>query len=771
MSKSYWVVILSLLLLWGCSDKGSQSVVTHVDLIKNIPTGDYVPSKEDYWENQNFNHIVDITFAETGVRIGAKPDGVKVEINGAQVIVESTIPGVDYHVSGSSTHGSLRFFSNERFKLTLAGVSLKNECCGVVRNQSSGFMYVVVADGTQNMLEDGDVVVKDGTTRCKAALYSVGKLVVSGGGTLVVTGNGKNAIQSETAVLIRDHTRLTALSAKGNGIRSRERLLIEGGKVVVNCAGDALSSKRGRIEVLGGDITVNTTGAKGNGLDAATDILIKEGNINIGVAGAASKAIKADSSVFILGGLLNLMTRGDGVYNEKSRDVSASSCIKAGEDIFIDRAMIAAASSGNGGKGISSGRFIQINGGDLEVKTTGSFFYNPNNREDKVSPKGIKSDSSMAINGGNIKVLALGECEGSEGIESKCDLNICPPAQVYVCSYDDAINATVININGGKVYAYAMRNDAIDANGKMVVNGGLVIANGSGAPEGGIDVDFDPNLTVTGGTIVSIGGMMGDFPNAPANKRTTQNSVAVSGLQLTKGSILNITTTDGRVLFSYEVPRTLNNAGLLYSSPLLNEGKYIVSQGGNTEHGTPLGNGLTTDGICDTAKVFATFTVNSMITKVDSKGKVTHEKADKDDLKEGEGPGGMPPAGGGPQNQPQGGMPQGGAPQGGMPQGGMPQGGMPQGGPPQGGPPPMGFDLSHMTQAQRDSMFTAMFPGAKKPSKALEDAFAAGKITPDSFFHALYPNGMPQGMPFGPGGGPGGEIEKIDLNNLPGGGW
>jgi hypothetical protein len=64
-------------------------------------------------------------------------------------------------------------------------------------------------------------------------------------------------------------------------------------------------------------------------------------------------------------------------------------------------------------------------------------------------------------------------------------------------------------ITNGYVYSRSANNDAIDANGDIYINGGLVYAIGSRSPEVAIDANSEEGkrLYLNGGIIISIGGL------------------------------------------------------------------------------------------------------------------------------------------------------------------------------------------------------------------------------------------------------------------------
>ena len=80
---------------------------------------------------------------------------------------------------------------------------------------------------------------------------------------------------------------------------------------------------------------------------------------------------------------------------------------------------------------------------------------------------------------------------------------------VEVAAQDDAINSQGdMVINGGVVRAFSLSNDAFDSNCNIIINGGEIFASGTGMPEGGLDCndELGYRLFVNGGSIVAIGG-------------------------------------------------------------------------------------------------------------------------------------------------------------------------------------------------------------------------------------------------------------------------
>ena len=121
-------------------------------------------------------------------------------------------------LNGTTTNGSFKVYSEKKFKLSLAGVSILNPVGAAINIQSSKRVFVVCADETTNVLTDGSsyTATTDGEDM-KACLFSEGQLIFSGGGSLTVTGNYKHAITSDDYVRFRSGCNITVVSAKKDG--------------------------------------------------------------------------------------------------------------------------------------------------------------------------------------------------------------------------------------------------------------------------------------------------------------------------------------------------------------------------------------------------------------------------------------------------------------------------------------------------------------------------------------------------------------------------
>jgi hypothetical protein len=322
--------------------------------------------------------------------------------------------------------------------------------------------------------------------------------------------------------------------------------------------------------------------SSGNGIRGNEAVILTGGVVNINVTGTAGKGISTDGEVRIEGGRTTIFTSGGYEYDSDENDYSACSGIKADSVININGGELNIKSTGTGGKGLNCDDEININDGVVRIITTGK---RQKDSKGSVSPKGIKADGKINVSGGQTQVRLEGTGDGTEGIESKSEIHI-EAGTVESYSYDDAINsAGNLYIDGGYVYARSYNNDAIDANKNLYINGGVVIAEGAGQPECGLDAAEQYKAYINGGTVIAIGGGMQAIDSS-----SKQASIAISASMGMKVGILD----GSKAILAYTTPSSNCGTALMISSPSFKSGSsYTLRAGCEVSGGTSFYN-LTT---------------------------------------------------------------------------------------------------------------------------------------------------------------------------------
>ena len=477
---------------------------------------------DDFIANTTIDATVYITFSTTGpATVVGDADG-SVSISGNDVTVNNTSTLVKrYVLSGTTTDGFFKLYSSRKQAIELRGANITNPDGSAINNQSKKRTFIVLADDTQNTLTDGTEYA-DATDDedMKACLFSEGQLVFSGSGSLYVDANCKAGIRSDDYVRFMPGCNVWVDASSGNGIRGNDAVIITGGVV------------------------------------------------NVNVTGVADKGVSTDGYFRIDGGRLTAITTGGYQWDADDNDYVACAGVKADGSVYINGGEVNLSSSGVGGKGISCDADLTINDGLVRIITTGT---KRSQGLYSTSPKGIKVDGNITINGGEVLVRATGG-EGSEGIESKAALTVNGGIIQGWC-YDDVLNSKEnMTIAGGVIYAHSTGNDGIDSNMNLYINGGVVIAEGAGGAECGIDAAEQYKAYINGGTVIAIGGNL-----QPIDTSSKQASVTCTASTNIKLGLL----TGSMAILGYTTPSG-NSTALMISSPELKSGSTYTLRGGCT---------------------------------------------------------------------------------------------------------------------------------------------------------------------------------------------
>ena len=479
-------------------------------------------------------------------------EGVTITIDGNNVTANhGSTEGVCYVVTGKTTDGSLIINGNTNFELNLNGADITSASTTAIDIEGKGNAYLVV-NGTNK--------VKDGTTADhKAAIYSKGKLFISGDGSLEVYGTYKNGIHGKTNIVIDKGVNLYVNSTANNGIKAGDNMYINGGI------------------------------------------------INVEVSADGGKAINGDADVVINGGRTTVIATGNGTWEADETlayggDTKAAAGIGSDATFYMNGGELYAKATGSGGKGVKADLEGYITGGKIRIITEGGLYYSNGSTESHnytgntdnlpaaytSSPKGMKigyKDDTVTptetygvlkISGGDIMIRTSGN--NAEGMESKGTLDI-TGGTLLVYAHDDAINSTGdMTISGGTTVAVGTNNDAIDANGNMYLKGGTIIACGANGAETGLDINEQKKLYISGGYIFAIGGRVDGNLGS-----TTQGIISATGSVSANSSIS--VSNGSKTLFTFTMPPVSYSGSnvLIISTPDLSSGStYTLTAGSSS---------------------------------------------------------------------------------------------------------------------------------------------------------------------------------------------
>lgn len=577
---------LSLLLVAACSVPQRDAVV-----LPGIPKEAPQLNGAARFDANDFKHSVDVRYnGDTVIVVSDLPEGITYRANGADIVINSSVEGVEYILSGGMLKGSFSLLSQKPALLSLSSIAVNSQKRNAV-TVSAPLTFARAVGGTPSYIIDGTPGDTVYAPKNAAALRIEGDAVLCGG-NIAVRGERGSAVHCSGHLLFNGGNFSVEASRK-DAVVADSAILVADGNIRVAATADALKSKKGSVTLAGGNVLLQSNGSKGDGIQAR-NVYLFGGNVQAVVAGDAARGINSKGAVYLVDGVLNVESNGNAIFSEKKSDYTSGACIKSGTHLYIGNATLSLKNNGDGGKGINCNGIMQMDGGVLLVENYGNDVQHHEDREAHTSAKGVKCDSAVVINGGIIDIRTYGSGERCEGLESKRTMTIAGEnTSVYIFANDDAINAGGrFTVKGGRIYAYSACNDGIDCNEGIDIEGGLVVANGCHTPEQGIDVDNPALFSVKGGTYITMGGTFGPNVAQPMGKATVQPALGWRSTGLQRGKYAVIADKE-KPLVAYCLPRTLADGAICFTSPDVREGSdYAMLVVDAVSGGEYIGNGV-----------------------------------------------------------------------------------------------------------------------------------------------------------------------------------
>jgi len=379
-----------------------------------------------------------------------------------------------YVISGSSDNAQILVYADkeDKVRLVLNGANLTNKNGSVIYAKLAKLTSIILADGSENVITDGsEYTGLDEKGEPDSAIFSKNDLSITGSGSLSVNANYQDGIVSKDVLCVADGN--IKVKAADDGMRGTDGLVIAGGVIDINAVRKGIRStkdeddKKGFVLVKGGTINIPECY---EGIEA-TQIQIDGGNITIvasddGINGAAN----ADTT--------STVKDEDVVLPDDAQADTPKADAALPGDAQSDTPPADGQKGGPGG-GFGHGDGTRPSGApDGTAPTAPDTSGTPPVMPDETAPTVPDTDTDADTN-------AKGGWDGTIGGAG--------PGQ------DSTYDYVFVRITGGELDITG-KNDGIDVNGNLYIDGGNIKVTG---PSRGMDgaIDIDGTLTRTGGEL------------------------------------------------------------------------------------------------------------------------------------------------------------------------------------------------------------------------------------------------------------------------------
>lgn len=576
---SFWALLLSVSVLFTACDsgdtgsadesRGSAGSTSSVG-IETAQDPSELFTDRDYEVGYDESTSVLITLSGST----ASCNSSSVAINGSTVTI--TGDGT-YILSGTLDDGMIivNAGENDKPQLVLNGVYITSATSAPLYILEGDKVFVTLADGTENVLENGATFEAIDENDIDAAVFSKQDLTFNGSGSLPVTSPAGHGIVSKDDLVFTSGT-YTVTSAS-HGIDANDSVRIANASFTVDAGKDGIRAENnddaslGFVYISSGVFSVE---AEGDGISAGAYLQIESGTFDLLTGGGSANASKSTSDSY--GGFMGGRPGGGSGFggsssSSSSDDGTSIKGLKAASGILIADGSFTIDAADDA---IHSNTSVIVNGGTFIIAT---------------GDDGIHADESLRITAGTIHLN-----ESYEGLEA---LHVeIAGGDITLVSGDDGINAAGGNdssgmggmrpgqdmfggsssegsvvISGGTVYINAS-GDGIDANGTLTISGGHVTVCGPTSGDTSV-LDYDKSAVIAGGTFIGTGA----YTMAQTFSDSEQGVLAVRGTG-SAGTLITLTDADGNVLISYE-PKFAYQLIILSTPDMVKGEEYTITVG------------------------------------------------------------------------------------------------------------------------------------------------------------------------------------------------
>lgn len=522
-------------------------------------TGD-VAADHDEASDYEWDTSAEVTVSLDGDT--ASSDSAAVVVDGSTVTI--TASGT-YRLSGELTDGQVVVDSADDgvVRLVFDGVDIASSTSAPVVITDAGKAMIVLAEGSTNSVSDADTYVypDSATDEPDGAIFSTADLTITGTGALSVDASAGDGIVSKDGLVISGGD--LTVTATDDAVRGKDYVVVKDSElssptITATAGGDGLKSTNvddttlGYVSVSGGTLDLTTDG---DGIQAETHAIVSGGTLSIVAAGGStgifladvsSKGIKGTASVRLSGGTVDVDSADDALHSDGQVTVSGGALtLASGDDgVHADGALTVSAGTvvvRASYEGLEAAN-ITLSGGDLDVTAT----------DDGINVSG-GADSSGT--GGPAGMGGGGGMGGEETFTADAE--------------------TFLLVSGGTLTVDA-GGDGLDSNGSISITGGTTTVDGP-TDGGNGAIDANSGVEVSGGVLVAAGSA--GMAVSPAASSPQASTMVVFDAAQPAGTTVSLVAADGTVVASYTPAKSFQT--VVFSTPDLVAGAtYTITSGG-----------------------------------------------------------------------------------------------------------------------------------------------------------------------------------------------
>ena len=470
-----------------------------------------------------------------------------------------------YILSGSISNGQVIVDAPDtaKIRIILNGVNINNDTSAAIYVKKADKVFLTTAKGTTNTLSNKKEFVNTTTEEINAVIYSKEDITLNGQGTLNINAVYGNGVVSKDDLVITSGT--YNINAANHGLRGKDSVKIADGIINVTAKKDAIHGEnnddatKGYVYIGGGKLNLKS---ESDAIDTTSILQVDGGQITIT---ATDDAMHSEDRLIIKDGTINILQSEEGIEGKRVDIKGGTINLKSNDDGINatsgSTTQTTSADNSTTNNNNTTTKTQNINNKNAKQNTSQEKMPEMNGQRNGQRPPEMNGQRPPEMNGQRPPEMNGHMMRGGKG---GGDFEVDKDAY--------------INISGGKITILA-NGDGIDSNGSLSVTGGTVYVSGPNNGGNG-SLDYNGEGTITGGTVITAGasGMNQNFGSS-----STQGSILLNNIDSQKsGTKIEVKDSTGKVIASYTPEKDYNS--ILVSSPQIKKGaKYTITAGSYTK--------------------------------------------------------------------------------------------------------------------------------------------------------------------------------------------